>query len=78
MAPRITPTIRAAALARVAANEAPPWTGRRERSTLDAADRSAWSTLTAAERDAVTAIVVQWMLDRTLGRPVTPVPEVTP
>lgn len=78
MKPRITPTIRAAALARVAASEAPPWTGRRNRAALDAADCAAWSTLTPAERDAVTAIVVQRMLDRTLGRPVTPVPEVSP
>lgn len=75
---RITPTVRAAALACVAANEAPPWTKRRERNALDAASRAAWSTLTAAERDVVTAIVAQRMLDRTLGRPITPVPEVTP
>lgn len=75
---RITPTVRAAALARVASVEAPPWTKRRERNALDAADCAAWAALTAAERDAVTAIVARRMLDRTLGRPVTPVPEVTP
>lgn len=74
---RVTPRLRAAMLARVAFAEASPWVKRRERRALAAADSAARATLTAEERDAVTAIIAQRMFDRMLGRPLTAVPEVS-